>query len=282
MTKSILYFGFQSSLPYLMCSLLTTSTPFAYGNNVSPFFYSTILIKLLAISALDTLARVLGLFGAMFSPKLWEMIFRGVLLPIFNNIGYSKGRVRFPEEVRHSLHYFHMINANQKFQSQDWLTTTCPHAFRLLMDIFTSFVETIDFLSGEILQLLSSCVLQGSICFIFESFLRLFFFRNSRKWGAITAWGTNSPSLYYCQWKQIHWASKYIYITQKLLILIILFIKVWDLVTAKIDQIVTQLTGEQFDILLSLLNNPPTIVTPIAPPTTNITISAPVCFLLFL
>jgi hypothetical protein len=29
------------------------------------------------------------------------------------------------------------------------------------MDIFTNFVDTIDFLSGEILQLLASCVLQG-------------------------------------------------------------------------------------------------------------------------
>jgi len=87
----------------------------------------------------------------MFSPKLWEMIFRGVLLPIFNNIGYSKGKVRFPDE------------------SQEWLSTTCPHAFRLLVDIFSNFVETIDFLTNEILQLLISCILQNES----EDLLRL-------------------------------------------------------------------------------------------------------------
>lgn len=57
---------------------------------------------------MDTLERILILFGTMFSSRLWEMIFRGVIFPIFNNIGYSKGLIRFPEEVKPQL-FFNMI-----------------------------------------------------------------------------------------------------------------------------------------------------------------------------
>lgn len=161
------------------------------------------------LCSLDTLERVLVLFGSMFSPKLWEMIFRGVLLPIFNNIGYSKGRIRFPEE------------------SQDWLSTTCPHAFRLLMDIFTNFLETIEFLSGEILQLIASCILQ----FDSEELLRL---------GAqsLLRFTTTNGSKFNSQ--------------------------VWDLVTAKIDNIVSQITADQSEFLLSFSPvNSPTVTSPI-------------------
>lgn len=41
-------------------------------------------------SALSVLFNgILSNTGHMFSPKLWELIFRGVLIPIFSNVGYS-------------------------------------------------------------------------------------------------------------------------------------------------------------------------------------------------
>ncbi len=57
------------------------------------------------LSALETLFRVLALFGIMFSAKLWELIFRGVLLPIFDSIGYSKGKAEVENSVYFALHY---------------------------------------------------------------------------------------------------------------------------------------------------------------------------------
>ncbi len=59
----------------------------------------------------------------------------------------------------------------------------------------------------------------------------------------------------------------------------ILFIKVWDLVTAKVDYMVNQLTEKQYDVLQSLANNPPS-VTLNSTSATNIPQSATVCQLL--
>lgn len=57
------------------------------------------VVLTVSLSALDNLFRILALFGSMFSAKLWELIFRGVLLPIFDNIGYSKGKAEVVNAV---------------------------------------------------------------------------------------------------------------------------------------------------------------------------------------
>lgn len=98
------------------------------------------------------------------------------------------------------------------------------------MDIFTNFVETIDFLSSEILQLLASCVLQG--LFLPNSkAIYLFKFTESEellRLGAqsLLRFTTTNGGKFTAQ--------------------------VWDLITKKIDSIVSQITSEQQDIIKSL------------------------------
>ncbi|KAN0025621.1 hypothetical protein ACTFIU_008501 [Dictyostelium citrinum] len=92
--------------------------------------------------ALDTLFRVLALFGSTFSSKLWELIFRGVLLPIFDNVGYSKGQ---HETV---------------LEDTRWLKQTGNHAFQSLTEMFINFVDIVCFLLDDMLDLLVSCILQ--------------------------------------------------------------------------------------------------------------------------
>eukprot|EP01132_Coremiostelium_polycephalum_P005033 gene5033-6263_t len=92
--------------------------------------------------SLDTLFRVLALFGSTFSPKLWELIFRGVLLPIFDNIGYSKGQTETVVE------------------DTKWLKLTGNHAFQSLTEMFINFIDIVCFLLDDMLDLLVSCILQ--------------------------------------------------------------------------------------------------------------------------
>jgi len=92
--------------------------------------------------SVDTLFRVLALFGSTFSSKLWELIFRGVLLPIFDNVGYSKGQT---ETI---------------LEDTKWLKQTGSHAFQSLTEMFINFIDIICFLLDDMLDLLVSCILQ--------------------------------------------------------------------------------------------------------------------------
>ncbi|EFA78598.1 armadillo-like helical domain-containing protein [Heterostelium album PN500] len=94
--------------------------------------------------ALDTLFRVLALFGSTFSPKLWELIFRGVLLPIFDNVGYSKGA---PETI---------------LEDTKWLIHTGDRAFKSLTEMFINFIDIICFLLDDMLDLFVCCILQDN------------------------------------------------------------------------------------------------------------------------
>ncbi|EGG22181.1 armadillo-like helical domain-containing protein [Cavenderia fasciculata] len=94
--------------------------------------------------ALDTLFRVLALFGSTFSTKLWELIFRGVLLPIFDNVGYSKGQTEtILEDTR-------------------WLIQTGDSAFKSLTEMFINFIDIICFLLDDMMDLFVSCILQNN------------------------------------------------------------------------------------------------------------------------
>eukprot|EP01133_Synstelium_polycarpum_P010888 gene10888-12689_t len=94
--------------------------------------------------ALDTLFRVLALFGSTFSAKLWELIFRGVLLPIFDNVGYSKGA------------------ADTVLDDTKWLLHTGDRAFKSLTEMFINFIDIICFLLDDMLDLFVSCILQDN------------------------------------------------------------------------------------------------------------------------
>ncbi|GAM29145.1 hypothetical protein SAMD00019534_123210 [Acytostelium subglobosum LB1] len=94
--------------------------------------------------ALDTLFRVLALFGSTFSPKLWELIFRGVLLPVFDNVGYSKGATEVVLE------------------DTEWLVRTGDRAFKSLTEMFINFIDIICFLLDDMLDLFVNCILQDN------------------------------------------------------------------------------------------------------------------------
>jgi len=91
----------------------------------------------------------------MFNNKLWELIFKGVLLPIFDNVSYAGES--------------HLLK-----EDNEWLTTTCLSALRSFVELFTYFFNDIAFMLDDLLVLFTRCVLQeneslariGSTCFM--------------------------------------------------------------------------------------------------------------------
>jgi brefeldin A-inhibited guanine nucleotide-exchange protein len=106
-------------------------------------------------AALKALFNILSSYGSMFNKNFWQLMFRGVLLPIFDNVRYAGGNDLLKED-------------------NEWLTTTCLLALNSLIDLFATFFNDISFLLGEFLSLLASCILQeneslariGATCFL--------------------------------------------------------------------------------------------------------------------
>ncbi len=49
-------------------------------------------------SALSTLFKILDSYGSMFSPPFWQLVFRGVVLPIFDNVRHYQ--IELIQEVK--------------------------------------------------------------------------------------------------------------------------------------------------------------------------------------
>eukprot|EP00002_Diphylleia_rotans_P012090 TRINITY_DN2369_c0_g1_i11.p1 TRINITY_DN2369_c0_g1~~TRINITY_DN2369_c0_g1_i11.p1 ORF type:complete len:103 (-),score=5.60 TRINITY_DN2369_c0_g1_i11:69-377(-) len=60
--------------------------------------------------ALILLVDLLLSYGALFSPKLWELIFRGVMFPIFDDIRHMGRRdVRLCQWILHLFSFFFSV-----------------------------------------------------------------------------------------------------------------------------------------------------------------------------
>lgn len=93
-------------------------------------------------NALNGLFGILTDYGELFSPKVWELIFRGVLIPIFDNVGYTKSCPECDDI------------------DQEWLNTTCLSAVQSFVLLFTRHFETIGFLYEDLFNLFSAFVCQ--------------------------------------------------------------------------------------------------------------------------
>jgi brefeldin A-inhibited guanine nucleotide-exchange protein len=87
--------------------------------------------------ALKALFEILETYGKLYHTSMWELIFKGILLPIFDNIRHEA----FQED-------------------NEWISNTCLPALNLLIQLFSNFFSTISFLFPKLLELLANCVLQ--------------------------------------------------------------------------------------------------------------------------
>ncbi|KAI8592987.1 hypothetical protein BDZ88DRAFT_503867 [Geranomyces variabilis] len=95
--------------------------------------------------ALNYLFDTLKQYGAAFSRDFWEVISKGVLFPIFDDLRLSRQE--------------HTKFANKEDMSV-WLSTTLIQALRQFIDLFGHYFDTLHFQIDGVLELLTVCMTQ--------------------------------------------------------------------------------------------------------------------------
>ncbi|KAJ3150955.1 guanine nucleotide exchange protein for ADP-robosylation factor [Geranomyces michiganensis] len=95
--------------------------------------------------ALNYLFDTLKQYGAAFSRDFWEVISKGVLFPIFDDLRLSRQE--------------HTKFANKEDMSV-WLSTTLIQALRQFIDLFGHYFDTLNFQIDGVLELLTVCMTQ--------------------------------------------------------------------------------------------------------------------------
>ncbi|KAI8898774.1 hypothetical protein BC833DRAFT_417312 [Globomyces pollinis-pini] len=98
--------------------------------------------------ALQYLFETLKTKGSTFSTSFWEILAKGVLFPIF-------------DDMKQSSNNTNMMNSKfaNKEDLQIWLSTTLIQAFRQFVDLFTHYYNTLGFMLGNMFELLKICIL---------------------------------------------------------------------------------------------------------------------------
>ncbi|KXS18026.1 hypothetical protein M427DRAFT_121684 [Gonapodya prolifera JEL478] len=95
--------------------------------------------------ALTYLFDALKSYGSTFTRDFWDVVCRGVLLPIFDDLRLSRSeKTKF---------------ANKEDMSV-WLSTTLIKALREFVDLFSFYFEVLNFLVDGVLDLLAVCITQ--------------------------------------------------------------------------------------------------------------------------
>ena len=91
-------------------------------------------------AAVNTLFGSLKLAGSGFDRNLWELVFKGVLFPVFDDIRVD--------------------DASASESEKSWLKNTALVALRALIEMFSFFYDALLFLLPDILALICRCVVQ--------------------------------------------------------------------------------------------------------------------------
>lgn len=96
--------------------------------------------------ALTYLFETLKIYGDSFPKDFWEVIAKGVIFPIFDDLKLSK-------------------QETTKYENGEdmsvWISTTLIQALRHLIDLYSHFFSTLRFMTDGVLELLSRCMTQG-------------------------------------------------------------------------------------------------------------------------
>lgn len=99
----------------------------------------------------------------MFDSSMWNLIFRGVILPIFVGVRIHASDKSKDEVTRVSVATGSCI-LKKHTKDEDWIATNCMQATQSLVGLLSHFFDRISFLLDEVLALLTSFVLQGKQC----------------------------------------------------------------------------------------------------------------------
>ena len=105
----------------------------------------------LRAQATDLLFRALVEYGGTFPPEFWQLVFRGVLAPIFDDIRHLPGGDRFEAQLDGDV---------GDHDSRDWAKTTGAGALRGLLSVFEAHFAVMRELFADMLDLLRNWVCQ--------------------------------------------------------------------------------------------------------------------------
>jgi brefeldin A-inhibited guanine nucleotide-exchange protein len=106
--------------------------------------------------ALSILFSILKLYGADFNEQLWKLIFRGVLIPIFDDLQHiTEQTLKDPKSFDVSGYDINGENS--------WLRTTCLQALESITELFCLFFEKGSSLLPELLHLIVVCLSQPNL-----------------------------------------------------------------------------------------------------------------------
>eukprot|EP00842_Homolaphlyctis_polyrhiza_P003424 jgi/Hompol1/4082/HPOL_006912-RA len=98
--------------------------------------------------ALQYMFEALKQHGGTFKREFWELLAKGVLFPIFEDLKFSGTTTSL---------------ANSKFTSKEemlvWLSTTLIQALRQLVDLFTFYFDNLQFILEGMLDVLQTCLM---------------------------------------------------------------------------------------------------------------------------
>jgi len=95
--------------------------------------------------ALDVLFGTLETYGGSYSSDFWDIVCRKILFPIFGVLRARPDDSRFNDE-----------------ELSVWLSTTMIKALRGLIELFTHYFQTLERMLDLLLELLVSCICQGT------------------------------------------------------------------------------------------------------------------------
>merc|ERR1712176_1529784 len=99
--------------------------------------------------SLEAMFQILQQHGEGFSSSMWELIFRGVLLPIFDDIYHNQIQHRSSIQSPSNQQMLHQLDTN-------WLETSGVQALAQLIALFTLFFTNCRFMLNKIALLLQS------------------------------------------------------------------------------------------------------------------------------
>lgn len=101
--------------------------------------------------ALQVMFKILRTYGTTFGPSTWQMIFRGVLFPIFDDVINTSDGSKVSVDAR-----------GGDGLAGSWLQTTCFNALSMLVELYSYFQTKVGFLLQEILGMINNCIVQDN------------------------------------------------------------------------------------------------------------------------
>lgn len=108
------------------------------------------------MSALDSLYRILSVFGNLFSIETWEMVFKGVLFPIMDSAKV--------DNTPQPISKFSTHNPIHVENSRSWISSTAPTAISVIVKLYIQYSRdngVTDFFLEDIICLLEDCITHG-------------------------------------------------------------------------------------------------------------------------